>query len=136
MKKALLFLALMAIVCNIFARGNIYFFNVGQIHDNNDLIRFKLVVHDWEKQTVKELYTDEIPAASFNPAPLPEEVRKITKEQLDVKYGEIDYYIENVTKNTGFKKCDLTWEYSPSYHTRIGGWDDGCSYSCHTMEDL
>lgn len=127
---------MMVVVGNIFARGNIYLFNVGHVHGIKDLIRFKLVLRDQDKHIIKELYSDEVPPASYNPMPLPSEVRKITKEQLGVEYAEIDYYVENVTKNSGFKRCDFSWEYSPSYHTSVGGWSDGKHYECNTMEDL
>lgn len=128
MKNLPIFLALIFITGAVFAKGEIYLQNVGQQHLGKGPIRFKLVIKDSEEQIVNEIYTPILP---------PKYGIVIMSEQLKIKNGTIDCYIENATNDSGFKKCNISgYPYNVVYHvTRIGAWHDGQNYDCTIMED-
>lgn len=116
MKNLFLFLILTLIIGTASAQqGNIYLSNVNQYHGSENLIRFK-----------NELYTSVIP---------PKNITVISSDQLGVEKGIIDYYIEDITKTSGFKKCVSDFPYHTTYLTRISGWYNDYDYGCDLLED-
>jgi hypothetical protein len=126
MKKIFLLVFLGLIAGTVFAKGDITLLNVDQYHDSKDVIRFKLVVKNTENQVVNELYSPAIPAASK---------AVILKDQLGITEGSIDYYIQNVSKKTGFTECLPGLGYYELYITTIGGWYKDQTHECIFMED-
>ena len=127
MKKMLLLIGLTFITSLVFAKtGDISLQNVNQYHSSEDVIRFKLVTKDLNNQVVNEVYS---PAIAANGSAL------ILKDELGITDGYIDYYIENVTQKTGFKKCLPDLGYYIKYTTVIGGWYNNNGFECVLMED-
>lgn len=126
MKKIFLFAFFLAATGSALAQGDITLTNVGQYHDSEDSIRFKLVIKDTANKIINELYSENIS---------PQQKTVIFKNQLGIDRGSIDYYIEDTTQKTGFRKCLNNLNFSISYITTIGGWSNSSNYDCNLLED-
>jgi hypothetical protein len=121
MKKLFLFTILLTITSTIFAEGDIVLSNANQYRLSIDAIKFKLVIKDLNNNVVNEVYSKAI---------MPRKETIISDTQLGITEGSIDYYIQDVNKQTGFIECMHAVNYNHLFSSKIDGWYNQKNSGC------
>lgn len=100
----------------------IHFGNANNIYNITHNIKFKAVVKNQNDKIAAEQLSSEIK---------PGAVTEISEKYFGVKIGTIDFYIEDATALSGYKRCIFNYPFAPGVGIIIQGWGENDNISCN-----